>query len=77
VGVEERAPGRDSDVGATLMPWCKCPRCGQVFHVYPLGGDVEAWFAKMAPDTKPGETPKLLCYLCWKKENPSSDEKSK
>ena len=48
--------------------YCMCPSCGRRHHVRQLDeyADDDAWIAKVAPDTKPGETPRVPCLDCWK-----------
>ena len=47
------------------MPYSKCPTCGRLFHLL-IGGDLQAWYAKFAPDKQIGDTVSLACVDCWK-----------
>jgi hypothetical protein len=48
------------------MPYCKCPRCGAVFHLN-VGNMVE-WYRERWPNLKPNEFAPEICVDCWKRE---------
>jgi hypothetical protein len=58
--------------------YCQCPVCGRHHHLRPAPEypDLAAWIAKVAPGTKPGETPRVHCLRCWKTARASDDPKS-
>ena len=53
------------------MPHSKCPVCGQHFDLYVSKEKKEAWYAEYAPAKKVGDDVSLLCFKCWKKNQPN------
>jgi hypothetical protein len=50
-----------------VMPFVKCPNCGQGFHLCGQA-NLDEWYAKFAPGMTKGEEPvTLLCVSCWSK----------
>lgn len=49
--------------------YCECPSCGKAFHIRLVGEmPVEIWLALHAPDTPPGEAPRVFCPRCGTKK---------
>lgn len=50
------------------MPFCKCPRCGNVSHLHLKISRYE-WYRRFFPTHDPRQPAPAICARCWTREH--------